>query len=209
MDALSVIRELPLIGILRAVPLAKLPPLLDAVVRGGLRNIEVTMNSPGAIEQIRQAGQNEALNVGAGTVTSVGSLEEALRAGARFVVTPLLNGDVIAECVRRNVPVFPGAFSPTEICEAWELGATMVKVFPADAGGPEYIRALGGPFPKIKLLPTGGVHLKTAADFLKAGAAGLGVGSPLFDKARIEAADWPWLAERTRQFVEIVRAGRR
>ncbi len=204
-------QEAPIIGILRGLSPEQLPQVLEAATRGGLRNVEVTMNSPNAAAQIRaavrQAGAR--LNIGAGTVTSLPVLHEALAAGATFIVTPLVHRLVIIECVRQNIPVFPGAFSPTEIWEAWELGAAMVKVFPADAGGPGYLKALRGPFPQVKLLPTGGVDLQTAAAFLKAGAAGLGVGSPLFDKPRIDAGDWAWLERQTRQFVETVRAGQR
>lgn len=195
--------ELPLIGILRGFSLAQLPPILAATEGGGLRNVEITMNSPGACEQIRRASETGGLNVGAGTVTSLSLLQAALDAGAKFIVTPALNREVIRECVRQSVPVFPGAFSPTEMVEAWELGATMVKIFPADTGGPAFLRALRGPFPQIKFLPTGGVDLQTAADFLQAGAAGLGVGSPLFDKQRIDRCDWAWLRDQTSRFVRL------
>ena len=201
MQPLKALLELPVIGILRGFTLEELPNILEAVRRGGLRNVEITMNSPGAAEQIRAAAGQ--LNVGAGTVTSLKRLDEALGAGAKFIVTPTVNPEVIKRCVREKVPVFPGAFSPTEICQAWELGATMVKIFPAETGGVAYLRAIRGPFPQIKLLPTGGVDLQTAGEYLKAGAAGLGVGSPLFDKKRIDAADWNWLEDRARAFASL------
>ena len=205
MELLTSILELPVIGILRGFSAQQLPDILGAITRGGLRNLEITMNSPGAVAQIAQtrALAGGKVNVGAGTVTSPSLLDEALEAGAIFIVTPTINHDIIRECVRNNVPVFPGAFSPTEILEAWELGATMVKIFPADAAGPAYIRGLRGPFPNVKLLPTGGVDLATAPEFLKAGAAGLGVGSPLFDKKRIEAGDWAWLESQARNFAAL------
>ena len=130
-------------------------------------------------------------------------LDEAVTAGANFIVTPTVNREVLRECGRRGLAVFPGAFSPTEVLEAWELGAAMVKVFPADAGGPAYLRAIRGPFPQIRLLPTGGVDLQTGREFLKAGASGLGVGSPLFNKPRIDAGDWAWLRDQTASFARL------
>jgi 2-dehydro-3-deoxyphosphogluconate aldolase / (4S)-4-hydroxy-2-oxoglutarate aldolase len=206
MDSAAAILKLPLIGILRGFRPEQLPHIFCAVAAGGLRNIEITMNSPGATDQIRFALEMGGLHVGAGTVTTLELLEEALAAGAEFIVTPTFNREIVSECVRRKLPVFPGAFTVTEIFEAWELGATMVKVFPADSGGPAYLRALRGSFPHLKLVPTGGVDLQTASDFLRAGADGLGVGSPLFDKRRIENTDWTWLREQTSRFVELFQA---
>lgn len=142
------------------------------------------------------------MHIGAGTVLDTKALEQALSAGASFIVTPTANPDVIRECVRRNIPIFPGAFTPTEIVTAWELGASMIKIFPAETHGPKYIKALKGPFPNIQMMPTGGVDLKTLPEFVKAGADGFGVGSPLFDRARVEAADWNWVEAQCRAFVE-------
>ncbi|MCI0536360.1 MAG: bifunctional 4-hydroxy-2-oxoglutarate aldolase/2-dehydro-3-deoxy-phosphogluconate aldolase [Verrucomicrobiales bacterium] len=178
--------------------------IVAAARRGRLTNLEITMNTPGAAEQIQEAIilANGQLNIGAGTVTSPAVLEEALRAGASFIVTPTLNASVVDRCVQVQVPVFPGAFSPNEVVRAWELGATMVKIFPAETLGPAYIRSLKAPLPEIKLLPTGGVNLATLPEFLKAGADGFGVGSPLFDPKRIESGDWPWLEAQCRAFAE-------
>jgi len=206
MDILTSLLDLPLIGILRGFAPAQLPGIVRAVVAGGLRHLEITMNSDAAARQIKQVCELSGgrLNIGAGTVTSVPLLEQALGAGAAFVVTPAVRADVIRECVRRGVPVMPGAMSPSEILSAWEMGAAMVKVFPADAGGPGYLRALRAPFPEIRLLPTGGVDLESARDYLAAGAAGLGVGGPLFDRGRIDAGDWAWLEDQTRRFTTLV-----
>jgi 2-dehydro-3-deoxyphosphogluconate aldolase/(4S)-4-hydroxy-2-oxoglutarate aldolase len=190
-----------IIGILRGFTTDVALQIADAAARGGLEFLEITMNSPGATDQIRELRQlGSSLKIGAGTVLSLQDLDQAQVAGAEFIVTPVMRPEVIHECVRRKLPVYPGAFSPTEILTAWELGATMVKVFPAETLGPGYIRALKGPFPQIKLLPTGGVDLKTLPEFKKAGACGAGVGSPLFDRKRIEAKDWPWLEARCRAF---------
>jgi 2-dehydro-3-deoxyphosphogluconate aldolase / (4S)-4-hydroxy-2-oxoglutarate aldolase len=112
---------------------------------------------------------------------------------------------VIQKCVERGLPVFPGALSPTEIWEAWELGATMVKVFPAEMGGELFLRGLRGPFPKVKLMPTGGITLETLPGLIKAGANGFGIGSPLFQKARIEAKDWGWLEHEVAAYVQAYR----
>ncbi len=145
------------------------------------------------------------LNVGAGTVINLELLDEAVRAGAAFVVTPTVEPKIITECVNQKMPVFPGAFSPTEVVRAGDLGAMMVKVFPAESVGPNYIRALKVPLPHIKLLPTGGVDLKTLPDFLKAGADGFGIGSPLFDRQRVESRDWTWVEAQCRAFAEAYR----
>ena len=195
----------PLIGILRGCSDEQLPHIIECVQRGGMTHLEITMNSPGAERQIqvaiRQAGTG--LKIGAGTVTNVELLDQALAAGATFIVTPSLVRDVVTACASRRIPVFPGAMSPTEIYEAWELGATMVKIFPAEVGGASFIRALKGPFPEIELLPTGGVDLKTLPKLLQAGAAGAGIGSPLFRRDRLESQDWPWLEQQVRAFVEV------
>src|SRR6516225_5248313 len=137
-------QELPVVGILRGLPAHSIRPIVEAAREGGLRNLEITMNTPGAAEQIRAACEmaGGSVNVGAGTVTDLRLLEEALAAGASFIVTPTILPALIQSCVQRGIPVLPGAFSPTEIQRAWNLGATMVKVFPADIPGPEYIAML-------------------------------------------------------------------
>lgn len=197
----------PLIGILRGTAATHLAPIIEAVQRGGMTHLEITMNSAGAEAQIGEAVRisEGKLRIGAGTVTKVGLLERALAAGAEFIVTPCYVPEVIRRCVARGIPVFPGALSPTEICEAWELGATMVKVFPGEMGGAGFIRALKGPFPEVELLPTGGVDLESLEKFLEAGAAGAGIGSPLFRKERIESQDWPWLEQQVKAFVKVYR----
>ncbi|MGH7753735.1 MAG: bifunctional 4-hydroxy-2-oxoglutarate aldolase/2-dehydro-3-deoxy-phosphogluconate aldolase [Gemmatimonadales bacterium] len=197
-------RKLPVVGILRGFAAAEAERLVKASVEGGLRNIEVTMNSPGAADQIRRVREvaGPGVNVGAGTVVTLASLEEALRAGAGFIVTPALLPDVVRACVERKIPVFPGAMTPTEILQAWQLGATMVKVFPADRLGPEFIKAVKAPFPEIPLMPTGGVTVETLGAFKKAGAGAFGVGTPLFDKKQASAENWGWFRQQAARFVE-------
>lgn len=195
----------PLIGILRGCSDAHLPRVVECVLKGGMTHLEITMNSPGAEKQIRDAvayGGN-ALKIGAGTVLNRETLDRAVGSGAAFIVTPVLTREVMTECEKRDIPVFPGAFSPTEVWEAWELGATMVKVFPSEMGGAAFVRALKGPFPQIQLLPTGGVDLDTLPQLLQAGAAGAGIGSPLFQKERLDAKDWRWLEMQAQALVAI------
>ena len=196
--------SLPIVGILRGFSSPQVVEIVRAAIRGGLRNLEITMGSPSTPEQIREARAlaRDKLCIGAGTVLNLQLLDQALEAGATFIVTPIVNLDVIHECVRRKIPVFPGAYSPTEILHAWEAGATMVKVFPAETLGPGYIKAIKAPLPQVKLMPTGGVDLKTIAAFKKAGADGFGVGSPLFDRARVETNDWAWIEAQCRAFIE-------
>ncbi len=200
-----------LIGILRGFDRSVVEQIIPACRAGGLRQLEITMNSPGAVGLIRIATDlgGPSLQIGAGTVLNEPQLEAALEAGAQFIVTPVVNEAVIRRCVALRVPVFPGACSPTEIFRAWELGATMVKIFPADQLGPAFIRNVKAPLPHIKLLPTGGVSLATLPEFVRAGADGFGVGSPLFDPPRIAAGDFAWLEQRCREFVRAVAADER
>jgi 2-dehydro-3-deoxyphosphogluconate aldolase/(4S)-4-hydroxy-2-oxoglutarate aldolase len=199
--------DVPIVGILRGFTNVQAERIVETALRGGLRNLEITMGPAETPQQIRRARElvNGGLNVGAGTVLNLQSLDRALSAGASFIVTPIVNEEVIAECVRGKIPVFPGAYSPAEILVAWELGATMVKVFPAETLGPAYIRSIKAPLPQVKLMPTGGVDLKTLPAFIKAGADGFGVGGPLFDRARVEAGDYAWIEEQCRAFVNLFR----
>jgi 2-dehydro-3-deoxyphosphogluconate aldolase/(4S)-4-hydroxy-2-oxoglutarate aldolase len=190
----------PIVGILRSFPTETIHPIVKAVLDGGLTCLEVTMNSPGAAEQIRiaRSAGGDRMNIGAGTVTTLKRLEEALEAGVSFIVTPTLAPEVIARCVELKVPVFPGAFTPTEISRAWDMGATMVKVFPAEVLGPGYLRAIKAPLPHVRLMPTGGVDLETIGAYRQSGGEAVGVGSPLFKADRVAASDWAWLQERAR-----------
>ena len=200
--------QLPVVGILRGFDAAAVTALLDAATAGGLVNVEITMNTAGAAELIRQTVRQlgEHANIGAGTVCSLDDLDAALEAGATFIVTPVIVPEVIEECVGRQVPVFPGAMTPTEIHQASQLGAAMVKVFPADQLGPGYIKSVKAPLPHIRLLPTGGITVENLAEFKRAGADGFGVGSPLFDPQRVAQRDWNWVRQQAERFVEAYRA---
>lgn len=197
--------RLPLVGILRGYRLDQIPPIVAACIEGGLTNLEITMNTDGAADQIRAAidAAEGSMNIGAGTVTSAERLDEAIKAGASYIVTPAVIPDVINECRDRDLPVIPGAYTPTEVWSAWDSGALMVKLFPADQGGPTYAKALKGPFPEIELMATGGVSLDTIEDYLKAGVKGFGLGSPLFRREKVDAGDWNWISEQIRKHKEI------
>lgn len=207
MDAMfddALFKKLPVIGILRFFKRAEVEKLVPAAVEGGLCNIEVTMNSAGAEDLIRLTASlvGGKGNVGAGTVTTIETLDRALKAGATFVITPAVIPDVIQACVQRKVPVMPGAMTPTEILSAWRMGATIVKVFPADQLGPGHIKAIKAPFPEIPLMPTGGVTVETLPAFKKAGADAFGVGGPLFDPKQVAAGNWGWFREQAARFAQ-------
>jgi 2-dehydro-3-deoxyphosphogluconate aldolase/(4S)-4-hydroxy-2-oxoglutarate aldolase len=182
-----------------------------ALKAGGLDVLEVTMTVPGAIEVIERLAReygNEAL-VGAGTVLDPETAAACIRAGAKFIVSPALNEETIRFCREQEVAIFPGALTPTEVVRAWNAGADAVKVFPAGAvGGASYLKALKAPLPQIELIPTGGVSLTTAADFIKAGAMALGVGADLVDPKALREGNTALLTERARQFLEIVQVTR-
>jgi len=195
-------RELPVVGILRGFDAGEVRQLVGAAHRGGLRTVEVAMNSEHAEALIGLLRDEfgDAMNVGAGTVRTLQQLEGAFEAGAEFIVTPVVNPDVIAACNEHEVVVVPGAFTPTEIEAAWVMGADLVKLFPASRFGPSYIREVLAPLDDVKLVPTGGVDADNLGEFLAAGAAGAGVGSTLFRKDR--AGDAAWIEGQARWYVE-------
>jgi 2-dehydro-3-deoxyphosphogluconate aldolase/(4S)-4-hydroxy-2-oxoglutarate aldolase len=209
-QVLERIRATGLIPVIRARSADEASQAVDAIQAGGVGVLEITMTVPGAVELIREVARRatDAL-VGAGTVLDPETATSCIEAGARFVVSPALNLDTIATCREAGIAVIPGALTPTEVVTAWNAGADLVKVFPAGAvGGPSYIKALKAPLPQIDLVPTGGVNLKTAGDFIRAGAAALGVGSDLVDLAALRRGEASVLSERARQFVEVVRDAR-
>src|SRR3954447_14646260 len=183
----------------------------EAIKAGGVDVIEVTMTVPGAVKVIEQLTDRygDEVLVGAGTVLDPETARTCVAAGARFIVSPALNEDTIAYCRENGIAILPGALTPTEVVRAWTLGADAVKVFPAGAvGGASYLKSLKAPLPQIELVPTGGVSLKTAADFIRAGASALGVGTDLVDTKALGEGRAALITERARQFLEIVRAAR-
>lgn len=210
-EVLARIREVGIVPVVRAESADEAGQAIDAIRAGGVAVLEITMTVPGAIPLIEAVARRfgAAAVVGAGTVLDAETARACILAGARFVVSPALNLDTIACCRRYGVAIMPGALTPTEVVAAWQAGADMVKVFPCSAvGGASYIKALKAPLPQVDLVPTGGVNLKTAADFIKAGSTALGVGADLVDLAALRQGGAAILTDRARQFVELVRAAR-
>ncbi|MGI8423457.1 MAG: bifunctional 4-hydroxy-2-oxoglutarate aldolase/2-dehydro-3-deoxy-phosphogluconate aldolase [Chloroflexota bacterium] len=210
----AVLARLVGIGVIPVVRAASADEALAAVAAieaGGLPVLEITMTVPGAIGVIEAvaARYGDTVLVGAGTVLDPETARDCVAAGARFIVSPAVNVRTIEWCRGADVPVMPGALTPTEVLTAWQAGADVVKVFPCDsAGGAAHIKALKGPFPQIPLIPTGGVTLATVADYIRAGAAAVGVGSNLVDTKAIAAGAADRVTEAARQYVEAVRQAR-
>jgi 2-dehydro-3-deoxyphosphogluconate aldolase / (4S)-4-hydroxy-2-oxoglutarate aldolase len=205
------IREIGIVPVVRAASADEAFAAVEAIRAGGISILEITLTVPGAVEIIRQLIQrigDEAL-IGAGTVLDAATAEACIDAGARFVVSPSLDVPTIAACRRRGVPVFPGALTPTEVVTAWKAGASAIKIFPANAvGGASYIKSLKAPLPQVELLPTGGVSLKTVAEFIAAGAFALGVGADLVDLAALRRGESDAITKKARQYVAAVAAAR-
>jgi len=201
------LKETGLVPVLRAASVEKAIALAEAVAAGGVNVLEVTMTVPGAVEVIaRLVKERPEILVGAGTVLDPETAERCIGAGAKFVVSPALNLKTIALCRRVSIAVLPGALTPTEIVTAWEAGADVVKVFPAGAmGGAKYLVSLKGPLPQIEMIPTGGVSLASAMEFLEAGAFALGVGSDLVDAKAMAAGKPEVVTETARKYMAIVR----
>lgn len=199
-----------IVAVVRAPDPTHLVEVIRALGDGGVTVAEVTFTVPNALDVLRQARQELPSNIllGAGTVLDSETARAAILAGAEFIVSPTLNLDVIRLCNRYDKVVTPGAFTPTEILTAWEAGADIVKVFPADNLGPAFFKAMRGPLPQIRLMPTGGVDLNTAAEFLRAGACCLGIGSQLVEPRTVANRDYQRLRELARQYVNIVKSTR-
>jgi 2-dehydro-3-deoxyphosphogluconate aldolase/(4S)-4-hydroxy-2-oxoglutarate aldolase len=198
------------VAIIRMKDPAKLTAVVDALLSGGVRALEVTMTVPGAVDLIRGLAKTlpSELVLGAGTVLDVETAERVIDAGARFLVSPVLRLELMDVAERRGVPIMPGCFSPTEILTAWDAGADLVKVFPATPLGPGFLRDVHGPLPHVKLMPTGGVSVENAGDWIRAGAAAVGVGSALLDAAAIASGNFAILTEKAKRIIEHVALAR-
>lgn len=199
-----------LVAVIRADNADQLVDVCQALADGGVDVAEITMTTPGALDAINKASTKLGKHclIGVGSVLDAETARAAILAGAQFVFAPTFNPAVIEMAHRYDKAVVPGALTPTEVLAAWQAGAEMVKVFPANHFGPTYFKDLLAPMPQLKLTPTGGVDLSTAADWLKAGAAALGVGSALVKKDLIKNKDWAGLTALARQYVEIVKKTR-
>src|SRR5437870_7270168 len=199
-----------IVAVVRSPDSQQLVEVCRALADGGVSVVEITMSVPNALDVLRQVRQalGDRLLLGAGTVLDPETARAVLLAGAEFIVAPTLNLDVIRLCRRYDKLVMPGAFTPTEILTAWEAGADIVKVFPADVVGPAFFKALRGPLPQVRVMPTGGVDLTTAAAFLKPGACCLGMGSQLVAPEAVAARNFDRLRDLARQYVGIVKQTR-
>jgi len=208
---LKLMLETGIVAVIRAQSSEQLVDVSYALLEGGVKAMEVTMTTPNALEVIHEVSQrmkNEEAVIGVGTVLDPETARAAILAGAEFSVSPTLNRAVIEVCRRYTVVSIPGAFSPTEILAAWEAGADIVKVFPATSLGPNYFKDILGPFPQVRLSPTGGVSLETVADFIKAGACCVAVGGNLVSKKALGEKNWKTITETAKEFIKRIQEAR-
>ena len=205
-EIISLLTNPGIIAVVRAQKPEQILPVAEALLAGGVIAVEITMTTPNAIEAIRAARLKigERGLIGVGTVLDVATCRTAIEAGAEFVVSPILRRELIEVAHALDRPIMLGAYTPTEAQLAYEAGSDFIKIFPADTLGPAYIKALRAPLPHLRIVPTGGVDLNTAADFLKAGCVALGVGSSLLTRDILASDNWPALTSRAREFVAIV-----
>ncbi len=208
---LSFITGIGIVPVIRTSSAESAVQAVEAIYRGGIRAAEITMTVPGAIRALEKAADafGDKLVLGAGTVLDAETARACMLAGAEFFVSPSLRLETIEMARRYSKAVMPGALTPTEVLTAWEAGADIVKVFPCgNVGGPKYIKALKGPFPQIQMIPTGGVNLETAGEFLKAGACAIAVGGELVDAKSIKEGRLDVIEERARQYLAVVAKAR-
>lgn len=208
-DLIKELRKEKLIAIIRGFDGEELKNIAEALVKGGIRFIEITMNTKGAAKEIAQLKEKygKSIHIGAGTVLTVQLAKEAIAAGATYLITPNVNREVIAYAVRQEVEIWPGAFTPTEIAFAAELGASAVKIFPISFVGPHYLEAIRGPLDRIPLIAVGGVKVDQFSAYLQAGAIAVGVGNHLIDPTIIRSGKFDQLAQRAEQFVRKIKEG--
>ncbi|GAB6152199.1 bifunctional 4-hydroxy-2-oxoglutarate aldolase/2-dehydro-3-deoxy-phosphogluconate aldolase [Desulfosporosinus burensis] len=199
------------IAVLRGAKLESILDIAKALKAGGIDVIEITVDAPGALEMIKQVSEKigSEVKVGAGTVLDRETARLALLSGAEFIVSPSLQPDVITVCKRYGKPVISGAMTPTEIITAYELGADIIKVFPAGVLGPQYIKDIRGPLGHIPLIPTGGVSVENAAQFIKAGCIAVGMGGSLIPKQAVQEGQWDLITEKARKIVDVVDKARK
>lgn len=208
--AVAAIEQSGVVAVIRMKDAAKLRAVVDAIAEGGVRAIEVTMTVPGAIALIRTLAQSlpASILLGAGTVTDAATARAVIDAGARYVVSPVFRRGVIEACHARGLAAMPGCFTPTEILDAWDAGADIVKVFPATTLGPSYLKDVRAPLPQVKLMPTGGVTVENAGEWIRAGAVAVGVGTSLLDAKAIADGQFAVLRTNAERMIANVRAAR-
>jgi 2-dehydro-3-deoxyphosphogluconate aldolase / (4S)-4-hydroxy-2-oxoglutarate aldolase len=210
-EIISLLTNPGIIAVVRAQKPEQITPLAEALIAGGVIAVEITMTTPNAIEAIRAARQKitDRGLIGVGTVLDVATCRAAIEAGAEFVVSPILGRELVEVAHASDRPIMLGAYTPTEAQLAYEAGSDFIKIFPADTLGPAYIKALRAPLPHLRIVPTGGVDLHTAAEFLKAGCSALGVGSALVSTQILRDANWPELTRLAREFVAVAQKSNR
>lgn len=208
---LHALDECGVVGIIRTDKSADLLDVAKALVAGGVRFVEVTMTVPDALEivsSVQQGLEADGVFLGVGTVLDATTARLAVLAGASYIISPVVNKEVIETCLRYGVAVMPGAMTPTEILTAWEWGASVVKVFPAGLGGARYFKDVKAPLPQVRMMPTGGVNTETVTDFITAGACAVGVGSALLSPELIASKDFSKITSRAKKFVDLVTAAK-
>ena len=209
-DQLTRLLNHGIVAVIRASSGEVLVDVAEALLAGGIEVMEITFTVPAAVQVLERVADRlgDRILLGAGTVLDTETARIAILAGAEFIVSPATNISVIELCKRYSKLVMPGALTPTEIVTAWQAGADIVKVFPCDAAGPQYLKSLRGPLPQVRMMPTGGVTLETAADFLRAGACALGIGSALVNADAVATGNLKLIESLSRQYVEIVKKTR-
>lgn len=207
-EVLEAVERAGIVAVIRIKEPERLKAVVDAIAEGGIRVLEVTMTVPNAVKLIADLAPRMPAGflLGAGTVVDAATATQVIDAGARFIVSPVFRQEVIDACHARDVAAMPGCFSPTEILNAWDGGADVVKVFPATALGPGYIKDVRAPLPQVKLMPTGGVTLDNAGDWIRAGAVAVGVGTSLLDSKAIAAGNYDVLSRHAERIVRNVQA---
>ena len=209
-NRLRIIEDSGLVAVIRAEKADEAVKIARAVSEGGIVAIEITMTVPDATNVMKEVHNilGGRILLGAGTVLDAENARRAIKAGAEFIVSPILNAEIIKVCRRLGKIVVPGAFTPTEIVAAWKSGADIIKIFPASVGGPGLIKDLREPFPQIKFLPTGGVTLENVAQFIRAGAVAVAVGSNIIDKKAVFLGKFEVITENSVKFLEAVKNAR-
>ncbi|MGO4248351.1 bifunctional 4-hydroxy-2-oxoglutarate aldolase/2-dehydro-3-deoxy-phosphogluconate aldolase [Paenarthrobacter sp. RAF54_2] len=204
-DLSAMLRDTGVVAVLRARHAREYAPVIDALQQGGVLSIELTLSTPGVFDELPLLRDRfgDGVEIGVGTVTTATDAETALDLGAAYIVTPTTQSEIIAACVQRDVPIFAGGLTPTELHASWKLGATAVKIFPASAVGPAYVPQLRGPFPDIQVVPSGGVEIEDVPAWIKAGALAVSLGGPLLGDA-FSGGDLGELTDRARRLRALV-----